>query len=236
MKPSLFLLAVTVLGSCAALRAQGYNVFEARHAQSEAKNPPGLSMVLDTRDSRRSYSEGEYIPLVISYSSDIRDKYKVETGLGWNGAAESQRLYTDEQITPVKCLVARTGYGWRLLPLNSKPVIVPHCIFVRLKPGKHEVYVTASQVFPWSTEEESRKELLTTSNVLWLDEQGQLLKSVLLNCSTDGVSLWPVYRKPFDLIFQRARTEDWSALADDFRTFLLCQPLMSQPEMRPTAQ
>jgi len=169
MKPYLFLLAVTVLGSCAALRAQGNNVFEVRRAQSEAKNPPGLSMVLDTRVSRRSYSEGEYIPLVISYSSDIRDKYKVETGLGWNDAAESQRLYTDEQITPVRCLVARTGYGRRLLPLNSKPVIVPHCIFVRLKPGKHEVYVTASQVFPWSTEEESRKELSTTSNVLWLD-------------------------------------------------------------------
>jgi hypothetical protein len=169
MKPYLFPLAVTVLGSCAALRAQGNNVFEARHAQSEAKNSPGLSMVLDTRGSRRSYSEGEYIPLVISYSSDVRDKYKVETGLGWNAAAESQRLYTDEQIVPVRCLVARTGFGRRLVPLNSKPVIVQHCIFVRLKPGKHEVYVTASQVFPWSTEEESGKELLTTSNVLWLD-------------------------------------------------------------------
>lgn len=126
-------------------------------------------MVLDTRDSGRSYSEGEYIPFVISYSSDIRDRYKVDTGLGWNDAAESQRLYTDEQIAPVRCLVARVGYGPSLLPLNSKPVIVPHCIFVRLKPGKHEVYMTAKQVFPWGTEEESGKELLTTSNVLWLD-------------------------------------------------------------------
>ena len=52
-------------------------------------------------------------------------------------------------------------------------------------------------------------------------ERGELLKSVLLNCATDGVSLWPAYRRPFDLIFQRAKTEDWSALADDFRTFLL---------------
>jgi len=31
------------------------------------------------------------------------------------------------------------------------------------------------------------------------EESGQLLESVLLNCSADGVSLWPVYRKPFDL-------------------------------------
>jgi hypothetical protein len=45
-------------------------------------------------------------------------------------------------------------------------------------------------------------------------EQGQLLKSVLLNCSTDGVSLWPVYRKPFDLIFERAKSEEWSGRAD----------------------
>jgi len=42
-------------------------------------------------------------------------------------------------------------------------------------------------------------------------ERGQLLRSVLLNCATDGVSLTPTYRKPFDLIFERAKTEDWSA-------------------------
>jgi hypothetical protein len=35
-------------------------------------------------------------------------------------------------------------------------------------------------------------------------ERGQLLKSVLLNCATDGVSFAATYRKPFDLIFQRA--------------------------------
>jgi len=61
-------------------------------------------------------------------------------------------------------------------------------------------------------------ELATNAYSLYLTrnsaEQGQLLKSVLLNCSTDGVSLWPVYRKPFDLIFERAKTEDWSGSAD----------------------
>jgi site-specific DNA recombinase len=41
-------------------------------------------------------------------------------------------------------------------------------------------------------------------------ERGQLLKSVLLNCDTDGVSLWPVYRKPFDLIFERVKNQEWS--------------------------
>ncbi len=52
------------------------------------------------------------------------------------------------------------------------------------------------------------------------DEQGKLLKIVLSNCSTDGVTLWPVYRKPFDVIFNRAKTDEWCALGDDFRTWM----------------
>jgi site-specific DNA recombinase len=46
------------------------------------------------------------------------------------------------------------------------------------------------------------------------DEQGKLLKIVLSNCSTDGITLWPVYRKPFDMIFSRAKTEEWCARED----------------------
>jgi site-specific DNA recombinase len=53
--------------------------------------------------------------------------------------------------------------------------------------------------------------LYLTRNVA---ERGQLLKSVLLNCSTDGVSLWPRYRKPFDLLFEHAKTENWSGRED----------------------
>lgn len=61
-------------------------------------------------------------------------------------------------------------------------------------------------------------ELANRAHFLYLTknsaERGQLLKLVLLNCSTDGVSLSPSYRKPFDLIFQRAKTEDWSGRED----------------------
>jgi len=46
-------------------------------------------------------------------------------------------------------------------------------------------------------------ELANKAHFLYLTrnpaERGELLKSVLLNCATDGVSLWPAYRKPFDL-------------------------------------
>ena len=59
-------------------------------------------------------------------------------------------------------------------------------------------------------------------------ERGNLLKSVLLNCTTDGVTLSPAYRKPFDLISQRAKTEDWSGRAD-----LNCRPLAPQASALP---
>jgi hypothetical protein len=29
-----------------------------------------------------------------------------------------------------------------------------------------------------------------------------------------------LYRKPFDMIFQRVKNQEWSALQDDFRTLL----------------
>ena len=45
-------------------------------------------------------------------------------------------------------------------------------------------------------------------------EQAQLLKMVLLNCATDGANLWPNYRKPFDVIAQRAKNEEWSGRED----------------------
>jgi hypothetical protein len=38
-------------------------------------------------------------------------------------------------------------------------------------------------------------------------EQAELLKNVLLNCSIDAVSISPVYRKPFDMIFERSKTK-----------------------------
>ncbi len=59
-------------------------------------------------------------------------------------------------------------------------------------------------------------------------EQGQLLRMLLLNCATDGANLWPTYRKPFDLIAQRAKNEEWSGRAD-----LNCRPLAPQASALP---
>jgi hypothetical protein len=83
-------------------------------------------------------------------------------------------------------------------------------------------------------EEAASDRLLTTKRILELAnrayflyvtrkpaEQAELLRKVLLNCSIDSVSVYPAHRKPFDLIFERAKREEWSALADDFRTALL---------------
>jgi hypothetical protein len=45
-------------------------------------------------------------------------------------------------------------------------------------------------------------------------QQAQLLKMVASNCRFDGVSLTPTYRKPFDVIFERAKPKEWRALRD----------------------
>ncbi len=45
-------------------------------------------------------------------------------------------------------------------------------------------------------------------------DRGGLLKSILLNCTTDGVNLVPTYRKPFDVIFKHAKSENWSGRED----------------------
>jgi site-specific DNA recombinase len=71
-------------------------------------------------------------------------------------------------------------------------------------------------------EEASPEQLLTAKRTLELAnkayflyvtqnpaEQAKLLKTVLSNCKTDGVSLFPSYRKPFDMIFERAKAKEW---------------------------
>ena len=45
-------------------------------------------------------------------------------------------------------------------------------------------------------------------------EKAKLLKMVLSNCTVDAASVYPTYRKPFDLIFLRAKNEEWRARRD----------------------
>jgi site-specific DNA recombinase len=42
-----------------------------------------------------------------------------------------------------------------------------------------------------------------------LTEKAKLLRIVLSNCKIDAASVDPTYRKPFDLIFQRVKNEEW---------------------------
>jgi site-specific DNA recombinase len=46
------------------------------------------------------------------------------------------------------------------------------------------------------------------------EEKAKLLRLVLSNCSIDAVSLYPTYRKPFDLIFERTKNEEWRGRED----------------------
>jgi site-specific DNA recombinase len=45
-------------------------------------------------------------------------------------------------------------------------------------------------------------------------EKAKLLKMVLSNCTLDSATLYPTYRKPFDLIFHRAKNEEWRGRRD----------------------
>ncbi len=45
-------------------------------------------------------------------------------------------------------------------------------------------------------------------------EKAEMLRSVLLNCSIDAVSLYPTYRSPFDLIVKRTENAEWSGRED----------------------
>ena len=45
-------------------------------------------------------------------------------------------------------------------------------------------------------------------------EKAKLLKMLLSNCSVDAVSVTPTYRNPFDMIFKRAKMEEWSGRLD----------------------
>ena len=45
-------------------------------------------------------------------------------------------------------------------------------------------------------------------------ERAKLLGIVLSNCRVDSASLYPTYRKPFDLIFGAAKTGEWYARGD----------------------
>jgi hypothetical protein len=56
-------------------------------------------------------------------------------------------------------------------------------------------------------------ELAQTSQYKWVTlsnhERAKLARIVLSNCSTDGVTLSFNYRKPFDVIVERAKNEEW---------------------------
>ncbi len=45
-------------------------------------------------------------------------------------------------------------------------------------------------------------------------EKAKLLQMLFSNCSVGAVSVTPTYRKPFDMIFKRAKLEEWSGRLD----------------------
>jgi len=75
---------------------------------------------------------------------------------------------------------------------------------IRLEQPTSERLLTAQRILELANKAYS---LYLTRNP---QEQAHLLRTVLLNCAIDGATVRPTYRKPFDLIFARAKDEDWS--------------------------
>ncbi|MGH9690794.1 MAG: recombinase zinc beta ribbon domain-containing protein, partial [Candidatus Acidiferrales bacterium] len=61
-------------------------------------------------------------------------------------------------------------------------------------------------------------ELANKAHFLYLSqppqEKAKLLRIVLSNCSVDAANVYPTYRKPFDVIFRRAKNKEWCARGD----------------------
>jgi site-specific DNA recombinase len=47
-----------------------------------------------------------------------------------------------------------------------------------------------------------------------MPEKAKVLRMVLSNCTVDAATIYPEYKKPFDLIFARAKNEEWRARRD----------------------
>ena len=45
-------------------------------------------------------------------------------------------------------------------------------------------------------------------------EKDKLLRMLFSNCSVDAVRVTPAYRKPFDRLFKRAQSKEWSGRED----------------------
>ncbi len=55
-------------------------------------------------------------------------------------------------------------------------------------------------------------ELANKAHSLYVTQTPQ--EMVLSNCAVDAVSVYPTYRKPFDMIFERVKTGEWWAWVD----------------------
>ena len=62
-------------------------------------------------------------------------------------------------------------------------------------------------------------DFVMTGRTKELLEEIKPVVEVASNCRFDGATLYTTYRKPFDVIFERAKSKEWCALRDDFRTF-----------------
>jgi len=91
----------------------------------------------------------------------------------------------------------------KMIDWSAQVVELRKALELAAKPVPEEFGLSAERILDLAQRAHSIYE--TRSNT----ERAQLLKMVLLSCKTDGVSIWPTYRQPFNLIFGPAENEEW---------------------------
>ena len=134
----------------------------------------------------------------------------------WYGGCKRPTLPSRAAGLDVCEKVSQTGL-YICFPDDGEWFLYPHDAFLRTflasKKISKRFWAEKTEWSPQRTLELANKaySLYLTRNP---QEQAQLLRIVLLNCAIDVATVHPTYRKPFDLIFSRAKNEEWSGRED----------------------
>lgn len=152
---------------CVGLNGCAKTPFEKEHDRAEARNPRWLSIELDTSDKRRKYREGELITLVSRYSSTVPYQYRVEVDYdNVNGASDRLQDSLDPTVNLPGFVI--TCCFSHIVGITEEPRQFGRPHYLKLKPGKHEIWLSTRRVYPWSAPQKNydTNDWICASNLL----------------------------------------------------------------------
>ena len=149
---------------CLALCGCARTPFEKEHDRAAARNPRWLSIELDTLDKRRQYRESDLITFVSRYSSSVPYQYKMEMSDDNPNSADWLHVSLNK---PTDFSHAFTCCYSQIAGISEDPLEVGR-LYVKLKPGRHEIWVSTRRVYPWSAPSQNyeKNDWICASNLL----------------------------------------------------------------------